>query len=200
MSSSHDLLSVLPQYTARSSALYIGDDPLRLKGLSWFGAEGVGRVPDGLWLHDIDFYLQFISSHGFNAIRLPFALDNVLNNAVVSWDMVKAAPQLRGLGTLDVLEVVIDAAAERGLLVLLDLHRLDSTRWPDDGLWYNPHVSLERVEACWDLVQSRFCNRWNVFGADLFNEVARPSHLGTSRLPWATLSNTYGIHATDRSA
>ena len=68
------------------------------------------------------------------------------------------------------MEKVVDAAAQRGITVLLDLHRVESSRWPDDGLWYGPHVSLEQIKSGWDIVQSRFCSRWNVIGADILNE------------------------------
>ena len=84
--------------------------------------------------------------------------------------MISASPELGGLTFLDMLEVLVDGASNNGLLVLFDLHRLKSTRWPDDGLWYTAGVSMNEVKAVWDTMQARFCNRWNVIGADLLNE------------------------------
>ena len=144
--------------------------PLKLKGVSWFGAEGVGKTPDGLWSHNVSYYLRFLAGNGFNAVRLPFALDNLFSDAAPSANMLKAAPELRGLSYMQVLERVVDAAASNGLLVLFDLQRLDSAKWPDDGLWYTKDVTMDDVKRAWDLIQARFCSRWNTLGADLLNE------------------------------
>jgi len=143
---------------------------IRLKGVSWFGSEGVGKVPDGLWLDDVEGYLRFLKENHFNALRLPVALDSVLANPIPSRDMLQAAQGLWGLEYLAILERVVDAAADHGLLVLLDMHRLKASRWPDDGLWTGPGVTLETLKTGWDQLQARFCQRWNVFGADILNE------------------------------
>ena len=152
------------------STLRVAGTAVHLKGLSWFGAEGVGKVPDGLWVNDLEFYLEFMAEHGFNALRIPFALDNALANLEPLDELMNAAPELKGKKYLDVLEHIIDAAANHGILVLLDLHRLKATQWPDSGLWYGPGVSLETLKECWDMMQTRFCKRWNVLGADILNE------------------------------
>ena len=161
---------VLPVFTARGGNVYLDNHKLVLKGISWFGADGSGKAPDGLWLHNADFYMKFLSKHGFNALRLPFALDNVLADVGPGVDMLTKAPDLVGLGYLDVLEKIVIAAARHGLLVLFDLQRLDSAVWPDDGLWYSPRVTIQDVKNTWDRVQARFCKHWNALGADLLNE------------------------------
>lgn len=165
-----DFWTGLPDFTAVGPSVRLAGTELQLKGASWFGAEGQGRVPDGLWRHGIDFYLSFLVEHGFNAVRLPFALDNVMSDAGPARDMVKAEPGLWGASYMGMLEHVVDAAASKGLLVLLDLQRLNSERWPDDGLWYAPGVPLSSVMSCWERVQARLCRHWNVFGADILNE------------------------------
>ena len=162
--------SALPDFTAAGGKLFMAAEPLQLKGASWFGAEGVGRVPDGLWVHDASFYISFLARHGFNALRLPFALDNVASDNGPDFNMVKAEPSWRGLHYLAVLERVVELAADAGILVLLDLQRLRSTQWPDDGLWYTNGVTLETVKQTWNRMQEIFCNHWNVLGADLLNE------------------------------
>lgn len=165
-----DLWTALPDFTAVGTTLRVAGTPVHLKGLSWFGAEGTGKVQDGLWANTLDFYLRFVAEHRFNAIRIPFALDTVLANPEPAHEMLTTAPELKGLKYLDVLERVVDTAASHGLLILLDLHRLKADRWPDDGLWYGPGVTLDTLKACWDLMQARFCKRWNVLGADILNE------------------------------
>ena len=55
-----DFWTGLPDFTASGSSVHLAGAPLQLKGVSWFGAEGAGRAPDGLWVHDIDYYLSFL--------------------------------------------------------------------------------------------------------------------------------------------
>ena len=162
--------SALPDFTATAGTLRMAGKPITLKGVNWFGAEGPEKAPNGLWVHPMAWYLEFISQNGFNAIRVPFALDNIQGNLVPSADMISASPELDGLNMLDILEQLVDGAAAHGLLVLFDLHRLQASRWPDDGLWYSAGVTINDIKAVWDTVQARFCNRWNVMGADLLNE------------------------------
>ena len=160
---------------------------MQLKGVSWFGAEGAGRAPDGLWVHNATFYLRFLAESGFNAVRLPLALDNILSNTRPSVNMLSAARELHGLSYFQVLEHIVDVAGSHGLLILFDLHRLQSTTWPDAGLWYTDSITIADVQRAWDLVQSRFCNRWNTLGADLLNE----PH-GATWLEWAQAATTLG--------
>ena len=57
--------------------------PIDIKGVSWFGFEGQGGVVDGLWVRPMTDYLTFLQQHGFNAIRIPLAVDNIAANALV---------------------------------------------------------------------------------------------------------------------
>ena len=159
-----------PEFTAANGRVFMANAPLQLKGASWFGLEGVGKVPDGLWVHNTSYYLHFLAAHGFNAIRLPFALDNIQSNSVPNKDMMRHEPSWWGLQHLDIMENIVDMAADYGLLVLFDLQRLQSDAWPDAGLWYNHQVSIRTVMDTWDIMQSRFCSKWNTLGADLLNE------------------------------
>jgi len=145
-------------------------EPLNLKGASWFGADGTGRAPDGLWVHNVTYYMRFLSQHGFNGLRLPLALDNVAANIGPEFNMIRAQPSWRRLDYLTVIERIVQIAADHGFLVLLDLQRLKSNEWPDAGLWYRDDISLETVKQTWDTLQQHFCNHWNVFGADVLNE------------------------------
>ena len=179
--------SALPDFTASGGTLRMAGQPVVLKGVNWFGAEEPEMAPNGLWAHSMAWYLDFIKQSGFNAIRVPFALDNVQSNLVPSVNMISASPELGGLNFLDMLEELVDGAANNGLLVLFDLQRLKSTRWPDEGLWYTAGVSMNDVKAVWDTMQERFCNRWNVIGADLLNE----PH-GAKWGEWATAATDMG--------
>ena len=137
-----------------------------------------GAAPDGLWERSAAEYLDFAVEHGFNALRLPLAVNHVLSDPPVDrWFTREWAPADEHgaypsppLRSLEVVERVVTMAAARGLLVMLDVHRLNASVWPDPrGLWYDaenarPSARLDVVAAAWAQ------GHWNAFAADLFNE------------------------------
>lgn len=163
-------------FRARDGALYAGNalrtDAFRIKGVNWFGAEGAGACPDGLWQRPAVEYLDFVKASGFNALRLPLALDHVLADPVVGkWSLTADEGLRHGMTSLQVLGHLVLLAASRGILVLLDMHRLNSSVWPTaHGLWHDGASPASRLDEAWRKLARRFCSSWNVFGADLFNE------------------------------
>ena len=148
-----------------------GAASLMLRGMNWFGFEGRGAIADGLWEHSIAHYIAELRSWGVNALRIPVAVDNVLIDpppTVSAWRDPAAA---KASSSLHVLDMVVRAASEKGLLVVLDMHRLVGEIWPDPrGLWYSPLVSEAHLHAAWRVLAARYCGMWNVAGADLLNE------------------------------
>jgi aryl-phospho-beta-D-glucosidase BglC (GH1 family) len=47
-------------------------EELRLNGVNWAGFQSSG-CPHELWKHNVTEYIDFISAHGFNAVRLPLS-------------------------------------------------------------------------------------------------------------------------------
>ena len=61
---------VLLDVYGADGSLFVNGVPLSIKGVNWFGSESYGGPPGGLTVHTIDFYLDFLQQHKFNA--LPF--------------------------------------------------------------------------------------------------------------------------------
>ena len=59
--------------------------PFVFKGVTWPGAETVNALPYGLARKSADFYMSFLHDEGFNAVRLPFAHQSVLDNSPISF-------------------------------------------------------------------------------------------------------------------
>ena len=78
--------------------------------------QGSGKVPNGLWLHNVSYYLSFLAANQFNAIRTSF-MDNYISNLPPNAGMVQMSPHLRAQSFVDVLRV-IDQAARFGILVV----------------------------------------------------------------------------------
>ncbi|KOO53394.1 cellulase (glycosyl hydrolase family 5) subfamily protein [Chrysochromulina tobinii] len=146
-------------------------DRFHIRGLSWFGAEGAGAAPDGLWQRKASDLIGIVARLGFNALRLPLAVDHVLSNPSINRWTLTANPELQRLRHLDLLERIVRLAAAQGLLVMLDMHRLRASVWPTThGLWYDEGMPATQLESAWRRLARTFCSHWNVFAADLFNE------------------------------
>ena len=63
---------VLLDVYGADGSLFVNGVPLSIKGVNWFGSESYGGPPGGLTVHTIDFYLDFLQQHKFNALRLLF--------------------------------------------------------------------------------------------------------------------------------
>ena len=146
---------------------------------SWFGAEGASACPDGLWQRPAPDLLDLAASLGFNVLRLPLAVDNVLADPAVGKWSLTANPTWRGLSSLAILDKIVALAAARGLLVVLDMHRLRAAVWPTaHGLWHEGEsMPPSHLEDAWRRLARRFCGQWNVIGADLFVRAAGVSNL-----------------------
>ena len=58
-------------YASRGK-LYANGLPLHIKGVNWFGSENRDGAPLGLHVHDLEYYMDFLLEHKFNALRLLF--------------------------------------------------------------------------------------------------------------------------------
>ena len=139
-------------YSSQKGVLMINGQRFYLKGASWFGFEtGVSTV-HGLWSVDYKFLIDFLASNGFNAVRLPFALDLVIKNPVPSsisfgycTNNVNCNKDLQGLTSLEVMDKVIAYMGSKGILVMLDMHSFAPDAFASNGLWYDSTHSEAQV-------------------------------------------------------
>ena len=170
----------LPAFTAANNKIFMDGKPIRLRGANWFGFEGANAVVDGLWERPMSEYVGFLASQGFNAVRVPLAMDNIANDPTIEYNMVKKDSFFNGIShgrtSLEALDRLVALCAANGLLVMLDVHRLQASVWPTShGLWYEPGQAKRgqttaQLLAAWGTLTSRYCQMWNIFAADLFNE------------------------------
>ena len=159
---------------AEKGNLYLDKKKIYIKGISWFGGETDMYAPHGLWnCRTVDDYLDTIKTYGFNALRYPTALDTVEDDPEVKDQCSSKNTWMKNARALDAMEYVIDRAAERGILVMIDMHRYEARRWPDDGTYggFGPGATGEKkMIKAWKKLAERFKNKWNIFGADIANE------------------------------
>jgi len=152
--------------------------PVILAGVNWFGFETETHVVHGLWARGYDQYVDQIAALGYNTIRLPWsvaAIRSTTTSSINTWAGANA--DLAGRTPLEVMDTIIQAAEERGLLVLLDNHRLNDVAIPE--LWYGDGYSEQDWIDAWTDLATRYADQPNVIGADLKNEPHGAATWGT---------------------
>ena len=138
-----------------------------LQGVNWFGLETDVGAPHGLWARNMEDMLDDISDFGFNLIRLPFAGELATNDRLAESIDTTFNPELAGLTSLEVMEEFLNAAAERGIGVLLDMHRTTPGDGPEEG-GRIPDVDVFLDQ--WAAMAEMFGDHPAVIGFDLYNE------------------------------
>lgn len=149
---------------------------VRLMGVNWFGMEGTGNAPHGLWTRNWEDMLDQMATLGYNTIRLPFAnetLDQGELPEAISRDL---NPDIfpdgeNPMDPIDLMDLIIEGAGQRGMMVILDNHlSLSGVTTNNNGLWYEGHISHERWIEDWIMLAERYKDNPTVVGMDLHNE------------------------------
>jgi len=168
--------ALLPPLPLRAHGNIIVDaagSRFRLTGVNWAGAHII-NVPGGLDRAPLSSLARRIRTLGFNVVRLTWSVESVLSNPKVDDRTVSANPKLIGLRALEVIDEVIAALANEGLLVWLDNHMLDTDwcchRADCNGFWFNTRWSEDDWVKAWQTIIRRYRRVDNVIGAGLKNE------------------------------
>ncbi|KAG9400006.1 hypothetical protein AC1031_010927 [Aphanomyces cochlioides] len=166
-------------FRATTDGILLNGSPFFFKGANYFGMEGDIAVPHGLWGGGQSTTIQKIATllknNGFNAVRLPFAVDAVLSNKAIDptkiVNEVALVNQFSGktLSYFDVMDYTIKIFADNKIVVLLDAHVLTASSGITE-LWYTSSADQNNFENAWKIVANRYKDTWNVIGADLKNE------------------------------
>ena len=138
-----------------------------LKGVNWFGFETDISMLHGLWARNMEDMLDEIDAFGFNMIRLPFSGELAVNDAIPSGINTGENPDLAGMTSLEVMGEFLDAAAERGIGVLLDMHRTTPGNGPEGG---GRIPDVQAFMDQWAAMAEKFGDHPAVIGFDLYNE------------------------------
>ena len=160
-------------YTKGSRILDSAGNEVRLTGLNWFGFEGPSRVPYGLDRRPLASILDQVKSLGYNTLRIPYSNDILRpgvypNPADINYSTHN--PGLVGLTSLQVLDQIIAGSRVRGMRVILDRHRPNSSG--QSPLWYINNRASEEVVWIedWKMLARRYKGNPTVVGVDLYNE------------------------------
>lgn len=168
------LMQCISAFYTKDGQLYSNNDqPLRIRGMNWFGFETQDKVVNGLWAHPMSFYFDLLQEEGVNFLRVPFSAEWVVKNpSTYPWErLISADPELPHKTSFEILDMFFDMAHRRGMFILLDLHRLD---WDYiSEVWYSTTDNRffpEDFMTAWFTVLDRYKNHSALFGIDLKNE------------------------------
>jgi endoglucanase len=176
-----------PAFPLHTSGRFIVDSNgtrVRLNGVNWYGAESTDYVVAGLQTATLQSIVQEIKSLGFNVVRLPWSNQLYESNPVVGNYALTANPGMEGEHALTILDQVISALTDAGIMVILDNHNSDA-EWccsTSDGnsLWYNSNYPQANWVSDWEGIAQRYAGNPMVIGADLRNEPRSPATWGGS--------------------
>ena len=154
--------------------------PAQITGVSWFGMETGTFAPHGLWTRNWRAMLDQIAALGFNTVRLPFSNDALVPGRMPRTINYDVNPDLAGKTSLEVMDMLLRGAGERGLKVILDRHR--PTAEAQSELWYTDAVPENRWIADWVMLARRYRGQPALLGMDLHNEPRGPATWGSGDL------------------
>jgi endoglucanase len=168
----------LPALPLRTESRWIVDangERFKLAGVNWYGAESATLIPDGLAYQHRRAIARLARELGFNSVRIPWCNELIARNPVVDPARTSKNPDLEGKTALEVLDAVVDAIRDEGLVIVLDNHRSRGDWCCDvphgDGLWYTPEYPEELFFAHWEQMAARYKDEPAVVGMDLRNEL-----------------------------
>lgn len=139
---------------------------ISLRGISWFGFNTSNYILHGLWSADFNSMLQQIKSLGFNAVRIPFQFDFVLNPSIKPSSINTSCSGPNTCNTnvpqdsaLKALQWVVEQFTNNGIYVLLDDHYEDNLYVDNPADWLKG----------WQTIAQLFKENALV-GYDLYNE------------------------------
>jgi len=166
---------------AGGGVITVNGTNLLIKGINYFGMESELSVLGGISYRSLDSILNFLMDEEFNAIRVPLSVHHILQDSVPyalnnvtnpnTTGLMYHNPDLAGLTYLELLDELVVRSAPRGILILLDMHRLFQT--PPEAhskLWYDGWNGPANIELAWRKLAVRYCSHWNILGGDIYNE------------------------------
>eukprot|EP00611_Tribonema_gayanum_P025739 TRINITY_DN5951_c0_g2_i3.p1 TRINITY_DN5951_c0_g2~~TRINITY_DN5951_c0_g2_i3.p1 ORF type:complete len:198 (-),score=31.61 TRINITY_DN5951_c0_g2_i3:1575-2168(-) len=119
-----DLCSAGMTWKSESGRVKLNGEQFHIKGANWFGFETESHVLHGLWgATTMERVLNFCQANKINALRVPVSLDLALNSKTVV--MPGSCQECSAELAWDMLDRLFVMAAARGIVIVLDMHRLD---------------------------------------------------------------------------
>lgn len=170
-------------YIANQRIFHDSSQHFHVKGINWYGMETPLRTLDGLYQRDLPDHVNQMQAIGFNTIRVPFAIEGVLDDRYsepIPMDTIRQCHSCsNGSTSYDVMDLLFSLVSERRMYVILDLHRLQFGI--SHPLWYNDRYNETDVLTGWKTLLRRYGDHPCLLGVDIYNEPHEPATIGKNR-------------------
>lgn len=180
-------------WESKNNGIYYNKELFELKGINHFGFETNVMAPHGYNVHDIDWYLDFIYTNKFNAIRIPFSYEmvmNINNPFPNSYMLSQISDKECTTNPGSLLDCIFKKASDRGIVILIDFHTIDYT------IQEKPYGRLSKDEFyyTWDTIIDRVIKYPNLLGIDVQNEC----HGSTTWDEYSVFINDFVSHINNK--
>ena len=183
------------EFTTKNGSICLNGQKIKIKGANFFGCETEVYCFHGLWSVSLSSLLDLLQKNEFNAVRVPFSAEFALGLDSIKCKSINtsANPTLADVTAGQIMDIFVKECAKRGLLVMLDMHRLTGSGAITE-LWFdNGTYSEENIIKAWKIMASRYKNSPNVFAADLKNEPhGSATWGGNASTDWAAAAERIG--------
>ena len=154
-------------WSTNKKQITLNNIPFHIKGVNWFGFETSNFNLHGLDKRSMEDLVNWLAINKFNALRIPVTEFNIYNFDKVA---TLCNPSLNDctLSTKEVLQKLFKLTAEKGIVILLDMHMLVQDQLTD--LWYNDTYNEDSFINAWKILVGLFKDEPNLMAIDLFNE------------------------------
>jgi endoglucanase len=155
-------------YSAQNNKIYVNNKEIQLNGISWSGSEELDTLaPHGLWKRNYKDVISQIKAIGFNAVRYPYC-PATLQNLPVNGVNYTANPNLKGLKSLEVMDIILEEFKNQQIYILIDHHRPDCKKISE--LWYTDTYSENDWITDLTFLATHYKNNPYFIGLDIKNE------------------------------
>lgn len=139
-----------------------------IRGTNWFGFDTECHVVHGLWVHSMNYYIDFLETYSINTLRIPISFEfaTQLETLYPTPECITHDSQFHDTLSRDILHALLAICQLKQIAVLLDVHTIDGiiseTPWVNEGSSY--------VERAWDKLLHEYGNYPNLIGIDIKNE------------------------------
>jgi aryl-phospho-beta-D-glucosidase BglC (GH1 family) len=155
-------------YSAQNNKIYVNNKEIQLNGISWSGSEELDTLaPHGLWKRNYKDMITQIKAIGFNAVRYPYC-PSTLQNLPVNGINYTANPNLKGLKSLEVMDIILEEFKNQQIYILIDHHRPDCKKISE--LWYTDKYSEKNWLSDLTFLATHYKDNPYFIGLDIKNE------------------------------
>ncbi|GAM24744.1 hypothetical protein SAMD00019534_079190 [Acytostelium subglobosum LB1] len=177
------------KYATSGKQLTVNGQTMAVQGIAWFGLETNTFSPGGLRSTSVEALLDILVAQKFNVLRIPFSVDMILKPRMPTAIDYNLNPNLAGKTGFQVIEYITKACGDRGILVVMELHRFDPNDYISE-LWYTTsclnnidgqciNYTTQMVIDTWITVTNQLKKYWNFWAVDVKNEPHGAATWGT---------------------